>query len=59
MKEKDYEKLFEDLKNKENYELHDGWVLIIILLLYFGFENREKEPKTIVNINLEGSDVNV
>lgn len=59
MKEKDYEKLFEDLKDKEDYELHDSWFLIIILLLCFGSENRKKEPKTIININLESSDINV
>lgn len=62
MKEKiDYEKIFEDLKDKENYELHDNWLLMIIVLLFFGFGNgeKEKESKTTININLKGSDVNV
>ena len=57
----DLEKIFEDLKNKEDYEIHDSWFLIVIFLLFFGFNNRkeEKDNKTIININLKGSDENV
>ena len=60
MKEKiDYKKIFENLKDKENCELHDNWLLMIIVLLFFSFSNGEKENKTIININLKDSDVNV
>lgn len=59
MKEKiDYEKIFEKLKDKNNYDSNNNWLFLILILFIIGFDSK-REDKTIININLEGSDVNV
>ena len=59
MKEKiDYEKIFEKLKDENNYDSNNNWIFLILILFIIGFGNK-KEDKAIININLEGSDVNV
>lgn len=59
MKEKiNFEELFDELENKNDYENNDNWIFIILMLFLISFSNK-KEDKTIININLEGSDVNV
>lgn len=59
MKEKiNFEKLFDELEHKNDYENNDNWIFLILILFIISFGNK-KEDKTIININLEGSDVNV
>ena len=60
-REKGYEKIIDDLKSKEDYEFKDIWILMVVFLLFFGFNNctGKEDSKTTININLKGSDVNV